>query len=266
MGMIRKIALKVLKATAFDTTIKHHFTKRRFMLNSYKHKGYWYYGANREAETIRVFQSWIKPGQYALEIGGHIGYFTTFYANLVQSGGKVDVFEPSAENRRYLEKNISLLPGKLSEIVTVVPKGAGDIDGVLEFYLDPITGQNNSFVKDFEGFFSNREHSADTRAELVKETVDVTRLDTYLAGGNRMPDFVKIDVEGFEWNVIQGFARTIEKAKPALMIEIQADADKLIPFFKENGYAIYNDKLAEIADHADYLKKKSPNIFFKYHA
>jgi FkbM family methyltransferase len=264
MGFLRKIVLKFLKATAFDTTIKHHFTQSKFLLNTYNHKGYWYYGAKREENTIKQFQAWIKPNDYVLEIGGHIGYFTTFYANIVGKNGKVDVFEPSEKNAKYLNKNIDFLPNELKQIVTLVKKGAGDIDGVLDFYIDPITGQNNSFVKNFEGFFSNRESSAESNAELIKESVPVARLDTYFQNATKFPDFVKIDVEGFEWNVIEGFKATIAKSHPALMIEIQADSDKIISFFKESGYTIYNDEMQEIENHAEYLTKKSPNIFFRY--
>ncbi len=264
MGVLRKIALKILKLTAFDTTIKHHFTKHKLVVNTYQHKGYWYYGAAREKNTIKIFQSWIKPSFYVLEIGGHIGYFSTFYADIVGADGKVDVFEPSKKNAYYLRKNVDFLPENIRRIVTIVPKGAGDVDGVLDFYIDPITGQNNSFVKNFEGFLSNRKNSADNEAELVKETADVIRLDSYFQDASRLPDFVKIDVEGFEWNVVCGFKNTIEKFHPSLMIEIQAEADKIISYFKQIGYTIYNDELKEIADHSEYLSKWSPNIFFKF--
>ena len=127
MSILRKIVLKVIKLTAFDTTIKHHFTNAKFLLNTYNHKGYWYFGAKREENTIKQFQSWIKPGQYVIEIGGHIGYFSTFYADLVGINGKVDVFEPSQKNIKYLKKNINFMHKNFSEIVSVIPKGAGTV-------------------------------------------------------------------------------------------------------------------------------------------
>lgn len=264
MSLIRTIILKLLKATAFDTKIKHHFTKNKFLLNTYFHKGYWYYGAKREENTIKQFKTWIKPNDFVLEIGGHIGYFTTFYANIVGRNGKVDVFEPSEKNAKYLNSNVNFLPTQLKKIVTIVNKGAGDIDDVLDFYIDPITGQNNSFVKDFKGYFSNRKFSAEKNTNLVKESVPVIRLDTYFQNTSKFPDFVKIDVEGFEWNVIKGFEETIKKSHPNLMIEIQEDSDKIINFFIENGYTIYNDDMQRIENHDQYLNLISPNIFFIY--
>ena len=263
MHPVRKIALKLLKLTAVDIKIKHHLTKYKFLLNTYHHKGYWYYGKKRKEKTIKVFKSAIKPNSFVLEIGGHIGYFTTFFAQLVGEGGKVVVFEPGNENLKYLNSNVKLLPVELQKAITVVNKGAADLDGKLDFYIDPITGQNNSFVKNFEVFFSNRENSADTKAELIKESVSVTRLDTWFQDKKTLPDFVKIDVEGFEWNVIQGFVKSIEQKHPDLMIEIHSDAEKIIQFFKENNYTIFNDELREIKDYKDYIKYKTSNMFFR---
>lgn len=264
MQLVRNIALKILKATAFDIKIKHHLTRYKFLLNTYHHKGYWYYGKKRKENTIKAFKSLIKPHSFVLEIGGHIGYFTTFFAQIVEGAGKVDVFEPGKDNLKYLNSNLRLLPVELQKMITVVNKGAGDTDGELDFYIDPITGQNNSFVKNFEVFYSNRENSAENKAEPIKEKVWVTRLDTWFQDKKTLPDFVKIDVEGFEWNVIQGFVKSIEQKHPDLMIEIHSDSENLIRFFKERGYTIYNDKMDEIKNHADYLRKKTDNIFFRY--
>jgi FkbM family methyltransferase len=250
--------------TALDIQITHHYTKYDFLLNTYNHKGYWYFGAKREEDTVKLFKSWINKDNYVLEIGGHIGYFSTLYANIVGKMGRVDVFEPSEKNIKYLSKNIELLPTELIEIVRVIKSGAGDVDGFLDFYIDPITGQNNSFVENFEGFIKNRKNSIDSNVNMEKEIVPVTKLDTYFAGASNFPDFVKIDVEGFEWNVIQGFQETIIKKHPNLMIEIQADADKIISFFLSNSYAIFNDKMEGIANISEYNIKKSPNIFFKH--
>ncbi|HRG17656.1 MAG TPA: FkbM family methyltransferase [Flavobacterium lutivivi] len=262
-NIIRKTVLKLLKITARDIVIKHHYTGSKFKLNSYNHKGYWYHGKKREEETVAIFKKWINKNSFVLEIGGHIGYFTTFYANLVGENGKVTVFEPSNINLSYLRANVNLLPNELSKNVNIEQKGAGDINGELDFYIDPISGQNNSFVKDFDGFKTSREQSADKDVEVIIHKVPVTTLDGYFEDKDNFPDFVKIDVEGFEWNVIKGFMKTIENHKPSIMIEIQSDADKIIPYFKSIGYHVLNDKLEEIESIEDYYKKKSPNIFLK---
>jgi FkbM family methyltransferase len=100
-------------------------------------------------------------------------------------------------NFRYLKENISLMPTKLSRGVSIIEKGDGDQNIFLDFYIDPITGQNNSFVKDFDGFYENRKLSADKNVQLSTFSVPVIRLDDYLQNNTKYPNFIKIDVEGF---------------------------------------------------------------------
>lgn len=69
-------------------------------------------------------------------------------------------------------------------------------------------------------------------------------------------------VEGFEFNVIIGAKDTIEKYKPSLMIEIQKNENEIISYFLSIGYNIFNDNWVKISSFDDYLKFKTPNIFF----
>jgi FkbM family methyltransferase len=262
MKIIRFIALQFLKNLNFNFTIRHHYTGFKFYLNSYTHKGYWFYGKKRELNTVMLFKKLITHNNVVLEIGGHIGYFTTLYAELVGNNGCIYVFEPSSENLTYLKKNISNLPNKLNSIITIAEKGAGDTNEVLDFYLDPITGQNNSFVKDFDGFYVNRKNSADININLEKIQVEVIRLDDYFSNIDILPDFVKIDVEGFELNVVNGFKSIIQKKRPNIMIEIQKDEKLIVDYFLSIGYFVFNDKMNSIKTFDDYLDFKTPNIFF----
>jgi hypothetical protein len=118
--------------------------------------------------------------------------------------------------------------------------------------------------KDFEGFYENRKHSAEKNAKLLTVKAPVIRLDDYLQNKTRHPNFIKIDVEGFEYNVIIGARVTIEKYKPSFMIEIQKDENKIISYFLSVGYNIYNDQWVKILSFDDYLKFKTPNLFFLF--
>jgi FkbM family methyltransferase len=255
MNILRKIVLKTLKVLNFNMTIKHHYTKDNLYLNSYLHKGYWFHGKHREFNTIKLFYDLINKGDFVLEIGGHIGYFTQLFRYLVGEEGKVEVFEPSAENLIYLERN-----SKSYKNIKIVKKGAGNANEELTFYIDPITGQNNSFVPDFEGYYYNRKFSGDTHAELKKVVVPVVKLDDHL--GNDFPRFIKIDVEGFEWNVVMGLFKTIETARPNFMIEIQKDQQVIIEHFLNAGYSIMNERKEVILSFPDYQKLRTTNIFF----
>jgi FkbM family methyltransferase len=260
---MRKTLLKLLKKLRFNFKIKHHYTGYRFLLNSYFHKGYWFHGKNREFNTVQNFVQLINKGDYIVEVGGHIGYFSTLFAKLTGATGKVVVFEPSSDNLMYLNYNVKLLPLDLQNIITIVPKGVGDKCGDLTFYIDPITGQNNSFVENFEGFFQNRKNSGDPRATLTKTLVNVVTLDSIFEKSVAPPNFIKIDVEGFELNVVMGMRKLISKYSPTLMIEIQKDQENILDFFYSFGYQIYNDEMLEIRSFSEYLNLKTPNLFFK---
>jgi FkbM family methyltransferase len=259
---MRVIFLKILKIFNFNFKIKHHYTGFNFELNSYLHKGYWFYGKKREFNTVQNFLKLIKPGDTIIEIGGHIGYFSTLFMKIAGAQGAVFVFEPSKENLAYLKKNVDNLPENLGSKVRIVEKGVGDLSGVLDFYLDPITGQNNSFVQDFDGFYANRKFSADKNAELIKVQVPIVQLDEYLSSDDQCPNFVKIDVEGFELNVVRGMTKTIEKYSPAIMIEIQKDEEAIIQYFLNIGYSVYNDEFKLIRSFNEYYDLKTPNLFF----
>jgi FkbM family methyltransferase len=259
---MRALFLFFLKITSFDFKLRHHYTNFKFELNSYVHKGYWYHGSKREINTINHFQRLINPGDRVIEVGAHIGYFSTLFAKLVGREGRLIVFEPSKENLSYLEKNISFMPLYLQTNVTVVAKGVGDVNGSLDFYLDPITGQNNSFVKDFNGFIENRKFSAEKEAIVEKVKVPIIRLDDFLSNNDYSPTFIKIDVEGYELNVIKGMRATISNYRPNLMIEIQKDEKEIIDFFIISNYHIFNDYFSPIYSFGDYLKLNTPNMFF----
>jgi FkbM family methyltransferase len=254
---IRKLVLYLLKITSRDIVIKHQFTGYSFLLNIYHHKGYWYFGKRREKDSMKRFSEIIKPGMSVLEVGGHIGYLTSYYSFLVGDVGRVVVFEPGRNNLGYLYKNAGFC--KFNNI-DIEEYAAGNSNCSMTFYLDPITGQNNTLVKDFKGFEENRKLSAQPDSEFIDDTVNVIRLDDYLKE-RRLPDFIKIDVEGYEWECLEGLKETIERNRPLLMMEIQANSDKIFKYFVSINYRIFNDKLDKITTEKDYQEYGTPNIF-----
>jgi FkbM family methyltransferase len=260
---IRIYLLKLLKQFKFDIVIKHHLTTGfSFLLNSYHHKGYWFYGINREKKSIALFRELIDKDSTVFDVGGHIGYFTTFFMYLTGEKGKVVVFEPSFENLKYLKSNIGRLPPEFKNNILLIEKGVGSDIGLLDLYIDPITGQNNSFVKDFSGFLYNRKFQAEKNVETKIVKVEVTTLDNFINETEIKPNFIKIDVEGYEWEVIQGSSDFINQNKPTLMIEIQSNELNIYNFFKGLDYRIFNDTKVEMDSFNNFLKHRTPNIFF----
>lgn len=235
----KSVVLKALRMTAFDFKLQHHWVPdARINLNSFKHKGYWFHGKNRERTTIESFYRLIKPGQTVIEVGGHIGYLTVLFQHLVGEPGKVIVFEPSAQNRHYLERNV--LPGR---DVKVEIKAVSDHEGEADFYLEDLTGQNNSLIADYQVFQDNVER-AGVKATTTVQRVQLTTLDAYCEANGLAPDFIKIDIEGAEKFAIFGSEAVIRKHRPVFMVEVTRDHDEVYAFMERMDYDVYEEDLS----------------------
>ena len=237
---IRNIVLPLLKYFDRDIKIKHPWIKNKAYINLslFKHKGYWFHGQNREKETMLLFQKIISIGNVVAEVGGHIGYLTLWFQQLIGSEGKLIVFEPGTNNLPYIENNINGYKN-----ISLIKRAIGSKTGVLKFYEDNLTGQNNSLVKDFDGFKNNAKWS-NTKSVITTKEVAVTTLDIEFK--NRILDFIKIDIEGAEWQALQGAKEVINRCKPAMMIEIQADKDAIFDYLDGNNYVLFNDSKKNI--------------------
>lgn len=235
--LLRSLGLPLLKALNRDILIRHHWLDRQVKLNLFTHKGYWFHGRHREAEEMRAIRALITPGNSVVEVGGHIGYISLWFAECAaqNSGGSVTVFEPGSNNLPYIRQNVADVGN-----VRLIEKGCGSAAGKLEFFEDSLTGQNNSFVASFEGLRSNVEAAPNVDVQINKRIVDVVRLDSEL--GHISPDFIKIDVEGYELPVLQGASGWYGSGRkpPIIMIEVQADHDAIGAWMHERGYTLFD--------------------------
>jgi hypothetical protein len=69
-------------------------------------------------------------------------------------------------------------------------------------------------------------------------------LDNYLANKNIKPNFIKIDVDGYELNVLKGLKETITNCKPIMVIETNDD-HQVLDFLKNCGYHLLDLDLKE---------------------
>ena len=110
MQMLRRAVLPLLKWTAIDVGISHPWIpKQRIVLNSFRHKGYWFHGKAREKTSMELFAKLIAADSRVIEVGGHIGFISQYFSHLVGREGKVFVFEPGSNNLPYIRRNIAKL-------------------------------------------------------------------------------------------------------------------------------------------------------------
>jgi FkbM family methyltransferase len=253
IGLLRSVVLPVVKATAFDFSIHHQWTGDRLRLNSYRHKGYWYHGRTREEITMKAFSLLLKRGDTVVEAGGHIGYITLWFAKLVGAEGEVVVFEPGSNNLPYIRRNVSKKTN-----IALIEKGCGASETVLEFFEDDLSGQNNSFVKDFWILKDNVENAGGVKIKVESRKVEICRIDNVMENRGRRVDFVKIDTEGYELAVLEGCEKLFKQTcPPKFMVEVTENRMKILELFARLGYFIFNETGQRVGSDRTY----SPNLF-----
>ncbi len=238
INWLRRVILPLLsRLNPGDITIRHHYTGDPVRLHSYRHKGYWYHGRSREKETMLLFRRMLCPGDSVIEVGGHIGYISLYFKWLVQNGD-VYVFEPGANNLPYIRRNV------VPKGIHLLEKAAGDRNGSDIFFLESLTGQNNSFVRGFKGLENNAANAFVGHPKVTEVTVEVVRLDDFINSRSIVPKFVKIDVEGFELSVLKGMREVIRRCCPKIMVEVQADQQEIFNMLSAAGYTLFNCQLS----------------------
>lgn len=246
--MIRWAGLHVLRLFGRrDITIRHHYTGERLSLNAFCHKGYWFHGRDRESETMTRFSQIIEEGDLIVEVGGHIGYISQYLSSLVGQSGKLVVFEPGPNNLPYIKRNVG---GK--ENVQLVEMAASDQNGKIKFYLEGLTGQNNSILPNYEVLNRNA-RAAGSQACRHEIEVETTTRDQFFLERNEKPSFFKIDVEGAELQVLHGMKGFFEGEKPpVLMVEVTAEAVEVWDFLRGFGFRFFTPMGQEILEVASF--------------
>jgi len=133
----------------------------------------------------------INQGDWVVDIGAHEGYVSLFLSATVGPGGRVFAVEPNPENVALASRNIELNRCSNTELIETA---VGDRRGRTSFYCSPDAGANGSLIN--FSYFQNE------RIEVDVRTVDD------LFGGLERLDFLKIDTEGSELEVLFGGGRS----------------------------------------------------------
>lgn len=149
----------------------------------------------------------IKEGDVVLDVGANVGVHSVLMAKLVGKKGKVVSFEPEAETFSTLKKNISL-----NELNNVIP---------FSIALSDSRSKKNIYFTGNTGGFSLRDNSGSLKGSGVK----LIPGDELIKEENlQIPRIVKIDVEGFEYEVIKGLSKTLKNKKCKIVIcEVHPD-------------------------------------------
>jgi FkbM family methyltransferase len=246
---LRRVFLPLFaRVNAGDVTITHHWTGDRLKLHSFRHKGYWFHGRGRERGAMLSLVRLVGADDVVYDVGGHIGYTALLFASLAR---QVHVFEPGSNNLPYLHANVRSKPN-----VVVVEGAAGATAGKTHLLVEALTGQNNTLLPTAESFRSTRSN-AFVRARTWWEEVRVTTLDEY-SRETVPPHVIKIDVEGYEFEVLQGAAGLLRDERPLLMVEVSRRHAEIAELMTSLGYGVFSEDLVDLGQAIG----TGPNVFF----
>lgn len=145
----------------------------------------------------------VQKGYYIIDVGSNFGETTLNFAKLTGTTGKVFSFEPDTYCFNKLKSNISL--NKFSNI-QIFNIGLGSSDA--EYYLSS------------ENIHNRGENKIQINSPM-QPNIKVKKLDDIMDSYQiKKVDLIKIDVEGFEYDVLRGASNTIMKHRPIMFIEV----------------------------------------------
>jgi len=183
-----------------------------------------------EPDIRKLIQKFTKPGMVAYDIGANVGVFTFLFSSIVGEDGLVYSFEPEENNFTCLQKSIE--KNNMKNIV-----------------LDKRAISKTNSTEKFDrrgGAFSGRlignglYHTTGNIKTVETVSIDYVVNDE----GYRVPDILKIDIEGNEGMVLEGMKNIMATHSPIVICELHThlgeSKDQVINILSCYGYTISN--------------------------
>ena len=168
---------------------------------------FWMVWKGHEREITRYFMKIPVKGTF-VDVGAHIGRYSILMA---KKGGEVYSFEPISSTFKQLKLN---------------PKANGVLDKIKAYNLALGPKKEKRDI-----FFNKAKYGEGSLVQGEKgdkETIQVDKLDNIIKKKVEKPVILKIDVEGFEYEVLLGAKNFIRKNKPEIIIEIWNQESRIL--------------------------------------
>jgi len=186
-------------------------------------------GAVFERDTVRLIAAVARGSGTALDVGANIGLTTLLLSSLAK---QVHAFEPSPTTFAFLESNLERA-GVLNVCLHNLGLGATARATTLTYAPSNRAGAFMSEALKASAGHATESVRVRTCDEIV-ESVQMTHVD-----------FIKIDVEGFEAEVLRGAVRTLAKFRPTCVLEL-------------NHWCLNAFQRTSVPDFVDYLRNQFP--------
>jgi FkbM family methyltransferase len=162
-----------------------------------------------EPQTTTAFRNLLRDGDVCVDVGANIGYYTLLASKLVGRGGLVYALEPAPDVFAALEENLAL---NRADNVVALRVAAGPEEGEAQLFRPPAGNVGRSALRPP----SDVPSSPDLAAVAVMPLASVIPTSEL-----RRLRLVKIDVEGYEVEVLRGLEPALESGfRPAVLLEV----------------------------------------------
>ena len=155
-----------------------------------------------EPITGRFLSQLLSAGDVFYDIGANCGYFTLLAASKLQGGGAVVAFEPNPIAREHLLTNLRI--NGFSSVV-VRPEALGAMTG-------------STLLYQYDEYTTGSTLQAESRDPIKQFDIEVRCLDETVIELGLFPTIIKMDVEGWEGEVIQGAREVLSSPRPPILI------------------------------------------------
>jgi FkbM family methyltransferase len=241
--MSESFSLKSTFLSLLQTLLADYVYKTRY--GSVKIKRKWGAGSlsgimHRATPEEAFLTSLDLKGKTVYDIGGFIGLLSVVFAKAAGPTGQVIVFEPNEENYTQLLEAL-----RLNRVDNVQ---------VLKLGIADTKGKDRLFVV-HESFAATGSLNQEIQSRIVKKGrfkplhIEVDTLDNAVATyGLPKPDFIKVDIEGMEYQALLGMTEILRTCSPQFHIEIHGadqfskreNIGRIVAFLESHGYLIWH--------------------------
>lgn len=200
-----------------------------------------YLGGMFERNTGIALSKLTEPSSLVLDIGANIGAHTLRLAKLVGPEGRVMAFEPTDFAFSKLRRNLDLNPSLASRVEAS------------HCFLTCTDGTSvpSAIYSSWPLAVEAGLHAKHLGREMQTNAAQARSLDSVLAErADRKVQLVKLDVDGFECDVLRGATTLLRDVRPIFVMELApyvleergTSLDELLSYFLPNGYLFYDER------------------------
>lgn len=190
----------------------------------------------KEPETVDWIESYFQPGDVFFDVGANVGPYSLIAAKFLQENIKVYAFEPGFANYAQLCRNIHL--NNCADIIIPLQVALSKQTSLETFnYSNLISGGA------LHSLGAPVDYKGDVFEPVAKMSVLAYKIDDFIPQFQvSIPNHLKIDVDGIEFEILQGATETLQNLQvKSVILELEegrGDANAVVDFLAERKFRL----------------------------